>query len=235
MADKIATRASYGNALVELGAEYPELVKRLYEKGVPSVFVDTRIDAPYLAYYGIDLYQSAYLLADLIFSMENPRPAKIAFFNVDRQKVDGNESMIKRREGMQQYIDDHKINCKLLHCNISVADFLGNIKILDNFFKENPDISVATTSSSRAHIISDWKEIRRVQNLNIYGYDAIPANIKGLNSGSIKLLVCEHIDVEAYNAMKCLISYVTVGAKPDVKDNLSPIDILTPHNAKYYF
>lgn len=210
------------------------LVKKLADKGVPTVFVDTRIDAPYLGFFGIDLFQSSYLLSDLIFSIEKPRPKKIAFFHIDRQGNTGNESMIRRREGMQKYIDDNHLDCELLHCNISTSDFLGNVTVLDKFFEQHPDVTVATTSSSRAHIISDWKEIRKVRNLNIYGYDSIPANMKALNEGAIKMLVCEHTNIEAYNAMKCLISHIAVGTVPEKKDNLSPIDILTIHNAKYY-
>lgn len=211
-----------------------ELVNDLNAKGVPTVFVDTRIDAPYLSFHGIDLFQSSYLLSDLIFSIENPRPRKIAFFHIDRHGNFGNEPMKERREGMQSYIDDNHLDCELLHCNISASDFLSNVKTLDEFFKDHPDVRVATTSSSRAHIISDWKEIRGISNLHIYGYDAIPANIKALQNGSIRLLVCEHTDIEAYEAMKSLISFITIGRAPDKKDNLFPIDILNIHNVKYY-
>ena len=202
--------------------------------GVPAVFLDTRVDnCDYFAYYGIDLFDSAYLAADLLFSQKG-KISKVVNFNIKTYNGFESEAFVKREQGFAKYIKDHKINCEILRCTISPSDFLSNVNVFDKFFQDNPDVHHAITMTSRAHIITDWMDIRNKKDISVIGYDMTPANILALSKGSISYLIAQRTDMEAYLATKALLEYLTIGQRPARKDNLFPIDILTRHNVKYY-
>lgn len=212
-----------------------ELVKTLYSRNVPTVLIDTNIeDIPYFAYFGTNLYGSGYVLADLLFSDNGGKVKKVAVFDVDRKGGGVNASMENRFRGFSQYIEDNGLNCEILRCSISASDFLSNVKVFDEFFREHPDVHHAVTFSSRAHMISDWKEINGYGNLAVYGYDATPANVSSLRKGAIRMLISGHTRSEAGDAMKALLEKVVAGAAPARKDTFYPIDILTRYNVEFY-
>lgn len=209
-------------------------VQEIGKQGTPVVFVDTCVEnCDYFAYFGIDLFASAYLAADLMFS-KNTRINKIANFNIKTANNFYSEAFHKREQGLIQYMKDHKINCEIINCMISPTDFLKNVNIFDEFFSQNPDIHHAITMTSRAHILTDWMDIREKKDLYIIGYDMTQANIRALQKGTIDILIAQRTDVEAYSAAKALIDYLTLGLKPAKKDNIFPIDILTKYNVNYY-
>ena len=209
-------------------------VQELSKQGTPVVFVDTYVEkCDYFAYFGIDLFASAYLAADLMFQ-GNAKINKIANFNIKTENNFYSEAFHKREQGLIKYMKDHKINCEIINCMISPSDFLKNINIFDEFFKQNPDVHHAITMTSRIHIITDWMDIRKKKDLHIIGYDMTPANIRALRKGAIEFLIAQRTDIEAYSAAKALIDYLTLGLKPEKKDNLFPIDILTKYNIDYY-
>lgn len=212
-----------------------ELVRTLYSRNVPTVLIDTNIeDIPYFAYFGTNLYGSGYVLADLLFSDNGGKVRKVAVFDVDRKGGGINESMERRFRGFSKYVEDHGLTCEILRCSISVSDFPSNINVLDDFFNAHPDVHYAITFSSRAHIISDWKAIKGIDNLTVYGYDATPANVSALRKGAIRMLISGHTKSEAGDAMKALLEKVVVGATPARKDTFYPIDILTRYNVEFY-
>ena len=210
-------------------------VEEMNKRNIPTIFLDTRLEdgCNYLAYYGIDLFDSAYLAADLMFSQKG-KIHKVANINVESENGFVSEAFFKREQGFEQYIKDNNINCKIVNCTISTSDFLRNIKTLDKFFDDNPDIHHAITMTSRIHILSDWKDIRGKKDITVFGYDMTPANLKALKKGTVNILIARRIDIESYQATKALINYLVLGIKPLKKDNMFPIDILTKYNAKYY-
>lgn len=209
-------------------------VQTLENCDIPVVFVDTSVEnCNYFAYFGIDLFASAYIAADLMFTQDT-RINKIANFNIKTENNFYSEAFRKREQGLIQYMKDHKINCEILNCLISPSDFLTNVKIFDEFFKNHPDVHHAITMTSRIHILTDWMDIRGKKDLHIIGYDMTSANIRALRKGAIDFLIAQRTDIEAYSATKALIDYLTLGLKPAKRDNLFPIDILTKHNIDYY-
>jgi len=209
-------------------------VQELEKQGTPVVFVDTSVEnCNYFSFFGIDLFASAYLAADLMFS-QNPKISKIANFNIRTENNFYSEAFHKREQGLIQYMKDHKINCEIINCMISPSDFLKNVNILDEFFEQNPDVHQAITMTSRIHILTDWMDIRGKKDLHVIGYDMTQANIRALQKGALDFLIAQRTDVEAYCAAKALIDYLTLGLKPAKRDNLFPIDILTRYNVNYY-
>lgn len=209
-------------------------VARMGEDKVPVVFLDTCVeDCDYFAYYGVDLGDSARVLADLIFS-QNRKIGAIVKFNIRSENGFYSEAFLRRDKGFEKFIRDNKIACKVYDCKISPTDFLKNVSVFDTFFKEHPEVHHAITMTSRAHLLSDWMEIRGYKDLSIYGYDVTQANQRALKKGTVRFIIAQHTDQQAYIATKALIDYITLGTAPDKRDNLFPIDILTRYNVDYY-
>lgn len=210
-----------------------KFVVNMNARKVPVVFLDTCVDScPYFAYYGIQLEDSAKVLADLLFTDKKVR--KIVNFKIVSGDGFFSEAFFRREQGLAQYLNDNKIACEVIECPISPSDFLKDISIFDRFFEEHPDVHHAITMTSRAHLISDWAEIRGVKGLTILGFDMTPANIRALKKGTIRYLIATRTDVQAFMATKALIEHLTLETMPTHRDNLFPIDILTKYNADFY-
>lgn len=211
-----------------------EFVQRMNSKGVTVVFVDTPIQGcDYLTYFGIDMFKSGEVAADLIFRGSG-KIRKMVNFTLDRKGLPQNESFIKRKEGFLSYIREHKLHTELIDCTISPSDFLQTVGVVDKFFAEHPDVHHAITMSSRINLISDWMELRGRKDISLIGYDMTAANLKALRKGSIHTLIAERTDLESNLAAKSLIEYLALNVRPEKKDNYFPIDILTRYNVDYY-
>ena len=66
------------------------------------------------------------------------------------------------------------------------------------------------------------------------GYDMTPANVRALKKGTIRYLIAQRTDDQAFTATKALVEYLSLGTAPAMRDNLFPIDILTKYNVDYY-
>lgn len=212
----------------DLSAQFVDRIK------VPVVFLDTCVeDCNYFAYYGIDLGESAKILADLLFT-QNRNYEPVVNFNIQSESGFYSEAFLRRDKGLEGFLKERNIDCEILKCMISSSDFLKNVSIFDKFFEQHPEVHHAITMTSRAHLISDWMEIRGVKDLTIYGYDATVANVRSLKKGSIRFLIAQRTDVQARRATRELVEYLTLGTRPLKRDNFFPIDILTRYNVDYY-
>ena len=209
-------------------------VARIGEDNIPVVFLDTCVeDCDYFAFYGVNLAESVRVLADLVFS-QSKKIGTIVNFNIKSENGFYSEAFLRRDKGFSAFIEENKISCKIYDCKISPSDFLKNVSIFDKFFQEHPDVHHAITMTSRAHLLSDWMEIRGFKDLSIYGYDITQANLRALRKGPIRFLIAQHTDQQAYTATRSLIEYLTLGILPAKRDNFFPIDILTKYNVDYY-
>lgn len=214
--------------------EATKLIAKMNKEGIPVVYIDSKLpELDYLAYFGMPLRESGYLAADLLVGKKE-RIRRVVNFNIDRGDAPPNDSMLQRHEGFVRYLKEFQPQCELIDCKISPFDFLHNIQLFDDFFRENPDVNHILTLSSRIHIISDWMVIRGCKGKKTLGYDMLRSNIKALSNGVIDYLICERTDHQAYMAMKTLIEHLILRKTPSKKDNFSSIDILTPYNADYY-
>ena len=208
-------------------------VEQMSAQKIPVIFLDTCVDnCPYFAYYGSQLGDSAKVLADLLFT--DRKIKQIVNFKIVSENGFFSEAFLRRENGLKQFLEDNKIACEVFECVISPSNFLQNVSIFDNFFKEHPDVHYAITMTSRAHLIADWAEIRGIKGLTILGYDITAANVWALKKGAIRFLIAQQTDEQAFTATKALVEYLSLGTAPAQRDNLFPIDILTKYNVDYY-
>lgn len=210
------------------------LVRHLEALSIPIVYIDTKPEnTEYLAYFGMPLFESGYLAADLLVGSD-PNVREVVSFNIDRGEAPPNDSTLNRHKGFLAYLQDHNPGCRLTDCSMSPFDFLQNMKIFDRFFEEHPDVDHIITFNSRAHLISDWMELRGVRDKKLLGFDMLQANMRALKNGTISTLIAERTDEEAFHALKSLIDFLVLRQKPARRDNFSPLDILTRYNVDFY-
>ena len=186
-----------------------------------------------LAYFGMPLFESGYLAADLLVGRD-PGVKEVVSFNIDRGEAPPNDSTLNRHRGFLAYLNDNNPGCTLTDCSMSPFDFLYNMRLFDAFFEEHPDVRHIITFNSRAHLISDWMEIRGIRDKKLLGFDMLQANMRALKNGTISVLVAERTDKEAFKAVKSLIDFLVLRQRPPRRDNYSSIDILTRYNVDFY-
>lgn len=210
------------------------LVHRLSAMSIPVAYIDTKPEnTDYLAYFGMPLFESGYLAADLLVGCDET-VREVVSFNIDRGEAPPNDSTLNRHKGFLAYLRDHNPRCKLTDCQMSPYDFLFNMKLFDTFFEEHPSIDHIITFNSRAHLISDWLELRGIRGKKVLGFDMLQANMRALKNGTISTLIAERTDKEAFKAVRSLIDFLILRQKPVRRDNYSSIDILTRYNVDFY-
>ena len=210
------------------------LVHHLTSLSIPVAYIDTKPgNTDYLAYFGMPLFESGYLAADLLVGSD-PGVKEVVSFNIDRGEAPPNDSTLNRHRGFLAYLNDNNPGCTLTDCSMSPFDFLYNMRLFDAFFEEHPDVRHIITFNSRAHLISDWMEIRGIRDKKLLGFDMLQANMRALKNGTISVLVAERTDKEAFKAVKSLIDFLVLRQRPPRRDNYSSIDILTRYNVDFY-
>jgi LacI family transcriptional regulator len=205
----------------------------LSERSIPFAYVDSKIeDTDYLAYFGMSLFDSGYLIAHLLF--DGQQVSEVVNFNVDRGGVAPNDSMIRRWEGFNRYIADHRLQCRIHDCSILPHDFMYNIKLFDSFFREHPDVKHIIALSSRAYIVYEWLEMRGIRDKKLFGFDMLEKNLEGLKKGYITTLITERTAQDVRDAMQTLINFLVFKTKPEQRDSLVSMDILNKYNVAYY-
>lgn len=213
--------------------ETTRLVKQLSALSIPFIYIDTKPEnTDYLAYFGMPMFESGYLAADLLVGRKPVK--KVVSFSINRGGAPQNDSMRNRHRGFLAYLNEHNPDCHLIDVTMSPTDFLYNVQVFDTFFEENSDVNHIVTFNSRAHLISDWMEIKGITGKELIGFDVLPSNVRALKKGKITTLIAERTTNSAYEATQALIDYLVLRKKPAKRDSYSSIDILTQYNIDYY-
>ena len=210
-----------------------QLTERLREKGIPYIFVDSRIeDDGYLAYYGMPMYQSGYLCAYL---MTEDRPDRdVAIVRILRDRGRESDPTVNRRAGFVDYMAEHCPASTLSNVFIDPTNPESIGKTLDDFFAAHPDITSIVMFNSRIHLVASWLESRGKKGFRVIGFDNIPANINALKRGSVTMLITQHPDEQVRSAIKALSDVIVLKKDPPKKDNYMHMDVLTRFNCEYY-
>lgn len=99
------------------------LVRQLSTLSIPVAYIDTKPEnTDYLAYFGMPLFESGYLAADLLVGGD-PSVREVVSFNIDRGEAPPNDSTLNRHKGFLAYLKDHNPECRLTDCTMSPFDF----------------------------------------------------------------------------------------------------------------
>lgn len=212
------------------------LVNTLANNSIPYVFVDSKLeDDKYFAYFGMPMYQSGYLCAHLMSLRQRPEDLKEALvIRITRDKLRQSDPTINRRAGFLDYMAENHPDCEIHNLFINPNDEQETNKILSDFFRKHPHIRNIVMFNSRVHLICDYLKKNPVKNRTVIGFDNLAKNIQALKDGVINGLICQHTEMQSYNAVTTLADYLIMKKRPERKDNYMHMDILTMLNADNY-
>ena len=210
-----------------------ELSHFLKEKGIPMVFIDSKVsEADYLAYYGIPMWESGYLAASLLLGEEPPK--SIVNFRIERSGSITDNPTLARRHGFTDYLTENLPQLSIYNEFLRPYDKEHNFAVMDKFFAEHPDIRHIITFNSRVHLIADYITARGLKDLRVVGFDILDQNIEAVRNGAVKYLIVQRTQVQLRRGVNALAEWLAFGTTPPVRDNYMPMDILVRENINFY-
>ena len=213
--------------------ETQAFTRELQARGIPFVFVDTKLEKTgYLAYFGIPAYKSGYLCADILTGGEPVREVLIVRILRDKQRQ--SDPTVERRAGFTDYMLEHNPSCTIRHLFIDPSDPAATDDALDAFFKEFPSVRHIVVFNSRIHLIVPYLQRHPVAGRRVVGFDNLGANLAALRRGTVSMLIAQHPDDQVRQAIQALSERIVFQRTPDRTDNFMHMDILTRYNIEDY-
>ncbi len=216
------------------GDETKRFVTALSEKGIPYIFLDSKIaDDSYLAYFGMPMYQSGYLCADMLAGgLELPE--KIFVVRIARDKMGLSDPTAARRAGFMDYMKEHFPEVGIENVFIDPKDKDSIHTKLDATVGAAGGRRFIVMFNSRIHIVADYIRERGLRDCRVVGFDGLEKNISALRDGTVQALVAQHTDRQTAEAVNAMTDFLIFGTEAPKKDNFTQMDILTRYNCDYY-
>lgn len=207
---------------------------RLRGKGIPYVYVDTRLeeDSDYLAFYGMPAYLSGVLCASLI--TDSCRPEELEIVRIKRDKAHQSDPTVQRRRGFMDYMEKNCPDCRIGSIFIDPACPDKTLGTLEAALEGHPGLRHIVMFNSRVHLLSDFLERHGGEGIRVVGFDNLTSNVESLRKGLVHTLITQRPDEQVFSAVATLADFNVFGRKPSQKDNFVHMDILTRYNIDYY-
>lgn len=211
-----------------------KFAKELSERHVPYVYIDSKLEEDgYLAYYGMPMYQSGYLCADILTDEREVR--KVHIIRIARDKRGLSDPTVTRRTGLIDYISEHYPDCRIENTFIDPKDREDRYRKLDEMFAADPDpVKYIVMCNSRVHFVADYLRDRGIRTCRVVGFDVLDRNLAALRDGYVQALIAQHSDRQAASAITAITDYLILHTVPQKKDNYTQMDILNKYNCDYY-
>lgn len=209
-------------------------VKELQAAGIPYIFLDSKIDeASHLAYFGMPMYQSGYLCADILCGgREVPETVYVVRIARDRQGL--SDPTASRRKGFNDYMAEHYPDTGIVNVFIDPKDRDAIFSALDGSIGKGAGRKFIVMFNSRIHLVADYLEANGMKDCRAIGFDALEKNLEYLRSGYVQALIAQHTDRQAVDAVNAMADYILLGNPVVKRDNFTQMDILTRLNCDYY-
>jgi LacI family transcriptional regulator len=216
------------------GDETLKFVQELSEKKVPYVYIDSKLeDEDYFAYFGMPMYQSGYLCADILTDGRIV-PDKVFLVRIARDKKGLSDPTLMRRNGFKDYMALHHPSIEIVNVFIDPKDRNAMDVALDSVFSGYEGEKYVVMFNSRVHLVADYIRRRKLKDCRVVGFDVLERNLASLRDGSVQLLIAQHTDRQTVAAVNALVDYILLGAPVAKKDNFTQMDILNRYNCDYY-
>ena len=214
-------------------AETLSLVGTLKDRGIPYVFIDSKLEIEgYAAYFGMPMYKSGYLCADLLTG--GKEVSDVLMVRVHRDKERQSDPTVNRRAGFMDYILQNCPACTLHSRFIDPADPEVTLATLEAFFAEHPNVRHIVMFNSRVHLLLPYLTAHPDRERRVIGFDNLEANISALRHGYVTMLIGQHPDEQVGLAIQALAELIVFGRQPARRDNFMHMDILTRYNIEDY-
>lgn len=216
------------------GDETLKFVQELSERNVPYVYIDSKLEEEgYFAYFGMPMYQSGYLCADILTDGRNV-PDTVFIVRIARDKKGLSDPTVMRRKGFKDYMAACHPSVEIVNVFIDPKDRDAMDVTLDEVFAGYGGEKYIVMFNSRVHLVADYIRRRGLKDCRVVGFDVLEKNLTSLRDGSVQLLIAQHTDSQTVTAVNALVDYILLGNPVAKKDNYTQMDILNRYNCDYY-
>ena len=208
--------------------------ENLSRNDIPYVYIDSRLeeDSDYMAYFGMPMFQSGYLCADIL---TNEMPLeRVYVIRVERDKKKLSDPTGVRRSGFMAYMSERYPETEIVNVVIDPKDEQKRFERLDEAFASYEGRKYIVMFNSRVHLVADYIRCRGMQGCRVVGFDCIGKNLQALRDGTVHMLIAQHSDHQAAAAVHSLVDRFIHGVEISMKDHFTSMDILTRFNCDYY-
>lgn len=213
-------------------ADTVEFVEELYRRGIPYVYVDSKLeDEHYFAYFGMPMYKSGSLCGALL-TERCPKESvdEVVIVRIIRDKNRQSDPSVNRRTGFLEYMGANFPRCNVSNVFINPSDPADVYRSLDRYFEEHPNVKFVVTFNSRLYLTSEYFRLHPLEGRRIIGFDNLDGNLKMLRDGIATIVITQHTRMQSKMAVISLADWILMHKKPEKKDNYLHMDILTRYN-----
>lgn len=211
-----------------------KFVRELSERCVPYIYIDSKLeDDGYFAYFGMPMYQSGYLCADILTDGRNV-PDKVFIVRIARDKKGLSDPTVTRRNGFKDYMAKYYPRTQIVNIFIDPKDRDAMDVALDEVFDGYEGEKFIVMFNSRVHLVADYIRRRGFDDCRVVGFDVLEKNLVSLRDSSVQLLIAQHTDSQTVAAVNALVDHILLGKPVARKDNFTQMDILNRYNCDYY-
>ncbi|MDI3520156.1 MAG: LacI family transcriptional regulator [Anaerophaga sp.] len=209
-------------------------LNRWSKEGIPFNLFNTNIpDYQPVSYVGQDSYQSGVLAGKLLhYGCEK---GTLVVVHIDKE-VSNLTHLIRKEQGFIDYFGENNDTGRIKIVRIEVNDWEDKEacqKNLDALFEKYSDIRGFFVTNSRAYILGDYFNLRRLKGIKLVGYDLLSRNLSLLNSGTIDFLINQNPKGQGYLGITMLVDHLVFKKEVEPIKYL-PLDVVTRENAQYY-
>lgn len=216
------------------GDETLKFVKELSDRNIPYIYIDSKLeDDGYFAYFGMPMYQSGYLCANILTDGRQV-PEKIFVVRIARDKEGLSDPTLIRRTGFSDYMSKKYPETEIVNIFIDPKDRDAIDKSLDEVFSDYDGEKYIVMFNSRVHLVADYIRRRGLKDCRVVGFDVLDKNLVSLRDDYVQLLIAQHTDSQTVAAVSALVDYILLGKQVAKKDNYTQMDILNRYNCDYY-
>lgn len=209
-------------------------VEQLESRGIPYIYIDSNFSSTSpLAFFGQNSHQSGYFAARMLMMLARDEKEVVIFRKIHRGVIGSNQQE-SREKGFRQYMAEHHPDCAIYELDLRAESSDEDSLMLNEFFREHPDVRSGITFNSKAYIVGEYMElIGRVGEFKLIGYDLLNRNVACLRRGSVTFLIAQQPMLQGFNGVKALCDHLIL--KKEVrKVNYMPIDLLTVETIDFY-
>ena len=207
--------------------------EELNKRSIPYIYIDSNLkDQPALSFFGQNSHQSGYFAARMMMLLAGGE-REIVIFRKIHEGVIGSNQQESREIGFRQYMQEHHPSCNILELNLHADLNIEDSRMLDDFFREHPDVKHGITFNSKVYIIGEYLQQRRKSDFSLIGYDLLERNVTCLKEGTVSFLIAQQPELQGFNSIKTLCDHL-IFRKEVACTNYMPIDLLTKENIDYY-
>lgn len=205
----------------------------LKERRIPFVFIDGFIEnTGFLSYIGEDVYKSGRVAGQLV-DMVTGTSKDILAVNIARNLANTHH-LENRTQGFLNYFElSGKNEGKKLSLMISEPTDEDVKAGMDGILEKHPGIGAVFISGSKSYLVARYMKERKLNGINMVGYDLLDENVRFLKEGAIRFLIGQRPEEQTYRGIRKLVDFLVLQKETEKYEYL-PVDIVTSENVDFF-